>query len=78
MNDPTRIRKILEGKLFPMKAIGTCSFLEYIPCLGHFGVVTGKDSKPSSIEEIRRYEEDFFENSKLFKLVESFLPTKMF
>ncbi|XP_037956313.1 dynamin-like 120 kDa protein, mitochondrial isoform X2 [Teleopsis dalmanni] len=52
--DPDRIRKILSGKLFPMKAIG------------YYAVVTGRGRKDDSIEAIRQYEEDFFKNSKLF------------
>ncbi|KAM7343052.1 opa1 mitochondrial dynamin like GTPase isoform 4-T4 [Cochliomyia hominivorax] len=53
--DPDRIRKILSGKLFPMKA------------LGYYAVVTGRGRKDDSIEAIRQYEEDFFKNSKLFQ-----------
>ena len=53
--NPDRIRKILAGKLFPMKA------------LGYFAVVTGKGNANETIQEIRDYEEEFFASSKIFK-----------
>ncbi len=55
MTNPERIRKILAGKLFPMKA------------LGYFAVVTGRGAKDERIQDIKDYEEDFFANSKIFK-----------
>ena len=55
MANPTRVKKILEGKLFPMKA------------LGYFAVVTGRGPQEDGIDTIRAYEEDFFSRSKLFR-----------
>ena len=53
--NPDRIRKILAGQLFPMKA------------LGYFAVVTGRGAKEERIQDIRDYEEQFFQKSKIFK-----------
>lgn len=55
--ESSRMKKILDGKLFPMKA------------LGYHAVVTGRGEKASecSIDEIRDYEEKFFQESSLFR-----------
>lgn len=51
--NPTKIKKILDGELFPMKA------------LGYYAVVAGKSGKNEDIQEIYDYEEKFFLTSAL-------------
>lgn len=51
--NPSKIKKILDGELFPMKA------------LGYYAVVAGKDGKNEDIQDIRDYEEKFFLTSSL-------------
>nr|CAH7760052.1 unnamed protein product [Callosobruchus chinensis] len=63
LTDPNRIRKILSGKLFPMKA------------LGYFAVVTGRGRKDDAIQTIKDYEEEFFRRSKLFKWCGKIYPS---
>lgn len=53
--NPDRLKKILDGKLFPMKA------------LGYFGVITGKGRPEETIDEIKQYEDNFFKKSKLVR-----------
>jgi len=44
--------------------------------LGYFAVVTGRGNQNDTIQQIRDYEEEFFANSKIFKLVISLKTTQ--
>lgn len=51
--NPEKIKKILDGRLFPIKAIG------------YYAVVAGKSGKNENIQDIKDYERHFFDNSTL-------------
>lgn len=53
--DPSVIKKILDGELFPIKA------------LGYYAVVAGKGDDNLSIQDIKDYEENFFLASPLVR-----------
>lgn len=53
--NPSKIKKILDGELFPMKA------------MGYYAVVAGKDAANSDIQEIKDYEDKFFSSSSLLE-----------
>lgn len=54
-SNPSKIKKILDGELFPIKA------------LGYYAVVAGKSGKNSDIQDIKDYEEKFFLTSSLME-----------
>ena len=49
------MRSILEGTLFPMKA------------MGYFAVVTGSGNNSESIPAIQKFENEYFSRSKIFQ-----------
>ncbi|KAG9510542.1 Dynamin-like protein [Fragariocoptes setiger] len=51
--NPDKIKKILDGELFPIKA------------MGYYAVVAGKGGRDENIQEIKDYEEQYFLNSPL-------------
>lgn len=53
--NPSKIKKILDGELFPMKA------------LGYYAVVAGRSDKNEDIQDIKDYEEKFFLTSSLLE-----------
>lgn len=52
-DDPSEIKEILDGQIFPMKA------------LGYYAVIAGKGREDDNIQDIKDYEEQFFRTSSL-------------